>query len=153
MKRQSDTPVTVMPSLDFTSSLSLNDDAPNQPKGNDGQNNYSIFNKSKETKETKAPKRRLKVKIKKWHGVARWTWNAGDGEVCGICQSSFEGVAPGVKYPGDECPVVWGKCGHSFHLQCVSTWLGSRSTCPICRRDWEFSAERETEDDNNEDED
>ena len=63
-------------------------------------------------------------------------------EVCGICQSAFEGVAPGVKYPGDECPVVWGKCGHSFHLQCVSTWLASRSTCPICRADWEFGAER-----------
>jgi hypothetical protein len=38
--------------------------------------------------------------------------NAGsDDEVCGICQSAFEGVAPGVKYPGDECPVVFGKCG------------------------------------------
>lgn len=78
---------------------------------------------------------RLKVRIKSFHGVARWTWNAGsDDEVCGICQSAFEGVAPGIKYPGDECPVVFGKCGHAFHLQCVATWLNSsRQTCPICR--------------------
>ena len=81
------------------------------------------------------PNSRLRVRIKRFHAVARWTWNAGsDDEVCGICQSAFEGVAPGVKFPGDECPVVFGKCGHAFHLQCVATWLNSsRQTCPICR--------------------
>ena len=92
--------------------------------------------------EETAPKRKLKVKIKRWHGVAKWSWGCGEGEVCGICQSAFEGVAPGAKFPGDECPVVWGVCGHSFHLQCVSTWLQGRNTCPICRREWEFGAER-----------
>lgn len=122
---------------------------------------------------------KLRVRIRRIHGVARWTWNAGsEDEVCGICQSAFEGVAPvpgrkfksdclwcthllsysmkhcfflfmqyqkiGVKYPGDECPVVWGKCGHAFHLQCVSTWLNSsRNTCPICRREWEFGQSNE----------
>lgn len=85
-------------------------------------------------------KTRLRVRIKRYHSVAKWTWNAGsDDEVCGICQSAFEGVAPGIKYPGDECPVVFGVCGHAFHLQCVATWLNSsRQTCPICRRDWEY---------------
>ncbi len=85
--------------------------------------------------EAAGSKSRLRVRIKRFHGVARWTWNAGsDDEVCGICQSAFEGVAPGVKFPGDECPVVFGKCGHAFHLQCVATWLNSsRQTCPICR--------------------
>jgi len=88
---------------------------------------------------------KIKVKIKRFHAVAHWTWNCGgddDEDVCGICQGEFEGVAPGVKYPGDECPVVWGKCGHAFHLQCISTWLGGNSTCPMCRSEWEFGAER-----------
>ena len=66
---------------------------------------------------TQPGKPRLRVRIRRFHGVAQWTWNAGsEDEVCGICQSAFEGVAPGVKYPGDECPVVFGKCGHAFHL-------------------------------------
>ncbi|CAJ1944219.1 unnamed protein product [Cylindrotheca closterium] len=89
---------------------------------------------------TPSTRSRLRVRIKRFHGVAKWTWNAGsEDEVCGICQSPFEGVAPGAKYPGDECPVVFGKCGHAFHLQCVATWLNSqRTTCPYCRQEWEF---------------
>jgi hypothetical protein len=51
---------------------------------------------------------KLRVRIKKWHGIAHWTWNCGEeDDLCGICQSPYEGVAPNCKYPGDECPVVW----------------------------------------------
>jgi RNA polymerase subunit RPABC4/transcription elongation factor Spt4 len=24
-------------------------------------------------------------------------------------------------------------CGHKFHRQCISTWLHTNQTCPICR--------------------
>lgn len=85
---------------------------------------------------------KLKVRINRFHGVCKWTWNVNGGdddEVCGICQSAFEGTAPGVSYPGDECPVVFGKCSHAFHLICLQKWIsGSRNNCPICRREWEF---------------
>lgn len=41
----------------------------------------------------------LRVRIKRWHGVAHWTWNCGEeDEVCGICQSAYEGVAPGAPH-------------------------------------------------------
>jgi len=40
---------------------------------------------------------------------------------------------------------------HAFHLQCVSTWLQSQNsnnpTCPTCRQEWEFGAERTVVDD------
>jgi hypothetical protein len=26
------------------------------------------------------------ITIKHWHGVAEWTWNKGDDDVCGICR-------------------------------------------------------------------
>mmetsp|Transcript_18861 Transcript_18861/g.41947 ORF Transcript_18861/g.41947 Transcript_18861/m.41947 type:complete len:302 (-) Transcript_18861:204-1109(-) len=138
--------------------------------------NATTNNKPRKPNTTK-----LKVRIKRWHAVARWTWNVNGGsenngrsgansggtfapieedeeeDVCTICQSAFEGTAPGVKYPGDECPVVWGKCGHSFHLTCVSTWLSDKSTCPYCRAEWEFGADQaataqENDEDENEDE-
>lgn len=96
---------------------------------------------------TSRPK--LRVRIKRWHGVAHWTWNCGDGdEVCGICQCAYEGVPPDVKYPGDECPVVWGTCKHSFHIQCIEKWLPTRGTCPMCRSEWEIGAEKSVHEDN-----
>lgn len=97
-----------------------------------------------------AAKIQVKVRIKRFHGVAFWTWGANTkDDVCSICQNAFEGVCPGVKFPGEDCPVVWGKCQHAFHLQCINTWLTSASTtasvtvknsCPICRQEWEFSS-------------
>eukprot|EP00573_Skeletonema_grethae_P002079 CAMPEP_0201686810 /NCGR_PEP_ID=MMETSP0578-20130828/1116_1 /ASSEMBLY_ACC=CAM_ASM_000663 /TAXON_ID=267565 /ORGANISM="Skeletonema grethea, Strain CCMP 1804" /LENGTH=153 /DNA_ID=CAMNT_0048170909 /DNA_START=250 /DNA_END=711 /DNA_ORIENTATION=- len=110
-----------------------------------------------------ATETKLKIKIKRYHGVAKWTWGVSgfnndddddEDEVCIICQTAFEGCAPGVKYPGDESPVVFGKCKHAFHLQCVSTWLQSQNsnnpTCPTCRQEWEFGAERTVDDDGGE---
>ena len=81
----------------------------------------------------------IKVTVKHWHAAAAWTWNAGD-DVCGICRMPFDGCPPGSKFPGDDSPVVWGTCGHAFHLQCVSQWLSSKNSCPICRREWEFES-------------
>ena len=49
-------------------------------------------------------------------------------------------VPPDAKFPGDDSPVVWGQCGHAFHLQCITRWLNSQAEqrCPICRGAWEF---------------
>ena len=87
------------------------------------------------------------VQVKEYHAVAQWHWDAGD-DVCGICRVAFEGCPPGAKFPGDDSPVVWGKCAHAFHLQCITKWLaqpqgggagaGAEPKCPICRRTWEF---------------
>lgn len=81
---------------------------------------------------------RLKVTVKRWTAVASWTWTA-DDDVCGICHMALDGCAPGAPGPGDDSPVVWGKCAHNFHLLCISTWLQSKTSCPICRRNWEFA--------------
>jgi hypothetical protein len=57
-----------------------------------------------------------------------------------------------------ECPicleelidrVVVTNCCHTFHDACMSIWLVSKSTCPICRT--RQSAESADEDSSNED--
>ena len=68
-----------------------------------------------------ASRTNLSLKIKTWHTVGAWTWGAGDaGDVCGICRIAYDGCPPDAKFPGDDSPVVWGKCGHAFHLQCIT---------------------------------
>ncbi len=148
-------------------------------------------NKNDSSSSNAATETKIKIKIKRYHGVAKWTWGVSgfnndddddEDEVCIICQTAFEGCAPGVKYPGDESPVVFGKwldllfivyfrliisilllltsndalmlSKHAFHLQCVSTWLQSQNsnnpTCPTCRQEWEFGAERTVDEDGGE---
>ncbi|KAK4153367.1 hypothetical protein C8A00DRAFT_43726 [Chaetomidium leptoderma] len=58
----------------------------------------------------------MKVNIKKWNAVATWRWDIPDDDVCGICQVHFDGTCPTCKYPGDDCPILPGKCGHNFHM-------------------------------------
>ncbi|CAK9165565.1 unnamed protein product [Ilex paraguariensis] len=43
---------------------------------------------------------------------------------CSICLSEF--------IDGEEIRVL-GRCNHGFHVQCIQTWLSSRSSCPTCR--------------------
>ena len=83
----------------------------------------------------------VKVRINRWHGVAVWKWEI-DEDVCGICRMPFEACCPGVKYPGDDCPPLWGTCGHAFHMQCIVKWCESqqnmRQECPMCRQAWKI---------------
>jgi len=103
------------------------------------------INRTTTTEDAPTTPTGLRLNFKTWHGVGAWTWGAGDaGDVCGICRIAYDGCPPDAKFPGDDSPVVWGVCGHAFHLQCITKWLSGANTaadgarCPICRGDWEF---------------
>jgi len=97
------------------------------------------------------------------HGVGVWKWNVQNEEVCGICRMSYESCCPDCKFPGDDCPPVWGGCGHALHVHCIMKWLQSqvlillfmglnlrligwqaesnKQECPMCRQEWTFKEE------------
>ncbi|KAJ5464432.1 uncharacterized protein N7458_000118 [Penicillium daleae] len=58
----------------------------------------------------------MKVTLKEWNAVATWHWDMPEDEVCGICRVQFDGTCPTCKFPGDDCALLIGKCGHSFHM-------------------------------------
>ncbi|EGE00761.1 Anaphase promoting complex subunit Apc11, putative [Trichophyton tonsurans CBS 112818] len=79
----------------------------------------------------------MKVSIKQWNAVATWRWDMPEDDVCGICRVQFDGTCPTCKYPGDECTLLIGKCGHSFHMHCLLTWIqqdSAKGLCPMCRQ-------------------
>jgi anaphase-promoting complex subunit 11 len=82
----------------------------------------------------------LQVKIKSWHTVAEWKWDVND-DCCGICRMPFDAHCVDCKLPGDDCPPVWGRCAHAFHMHCIVKWLttkGNNQQCPMCRQEWQF---------------
>ncbi|KAG5991762.1 hypothetical protein E4U52_003360 [Claviceps spartinae] len=97
----------------------------------DGQNN------SKSVFEPAHFLTRMKVTIKEWNTVATWRWDIPEDDVCGICQVHFDGTCPTCKYPGDDCSLLSGKCGHNFHMHCIMEWIkqeAARGQCPMCRQ-------------------
>ncbi|KAI0975427.1 anaphase-promoting complex subunit 11 [Xylaria arbuscula] len=84
----------------------------------------------------------MKVKIKKWDAVATWRWDLPEDDVCGICQVHFDGTCPTCKYPGDDCSLLSGKCGHNFHMHCIMEWIkqgSAKGQCPMCRQKFEWN--------------
>ncbi|GFZ07808.1 hypothetical protein Acr_19g0007450 [Actinidia rufa] len=49
---------------------------------------------------------------------------------CAVCLESFK--------VGDVCRLL-PKCKHSFHVQCIDSWLLKTAVCPICRTGANFS--------------
>jgi hypothetical protein len=46
-------------------------------------------------------------------------------EVCVICMSDYEAGDTRLHLP----------CGHAFHDECGSKWLGYSKRCPVCKRE------------------
>ncbi|KAJ4838037.1 hypothetical protein Tsubulata_019519 [Turnera subulata] len=60
-----------------------------------------------------------------------FSYKQNEGETameCSVCLSMLE---------DQEMARVLPNCKHTFHAECIDKWLGSRSTCPICRTEAE----------------
>ncbi|KAF6143937.1 hypothetical protein GIB67_001731 [Kingdonia uniflora] len=44
--------------------------------------------------------------------------------LCSVCLGDYQAE--------DKLQLI-PMCGHSFHMDCIGSWLSSHSTCPLCR--------------------
>ncbi|KPI39807.1 Anaphase-promoting complex subunit 11 [Cyphellophora attinorum] len=89
----------------------------------------------------------MKVSLLSTNLIATWSWQLPTpdaDDLCGICRVAFDGTCPTCRQPGDPCPLLIGKCQHSFHMHCLIMWVqqeSSRGLCPMCRRKFEWRKE------------
>lgn len=85
-----------------------------------------------------------RFEIKKWNAVAMWSW-AICTDTCAICRNNLYEASieyranpnGDAEHPG--LSIAWGQCGHVFHLDCIQRWLKTRSACPLCQKEWDFT--------------
>jgi len=85
----------------------------------------------------------MKVTVSDWSAVGYWVWDVNNEDdedaICGICQNAFDGVCGTCDEPGDQCPILFGKCTHIFHMHCIIRWtekMQPEPLCPLCKRKW-----------------
>ena len=83
----------------------------------------------------------MKITIRAFHAIGEWRWETQE-ENCPICCQPFDGCCEQCRYPGDDCPPVYGECGHHFHVHCITKWLSAQDNnknCPLCRREFKIT--------------
>ena len=76
-----------------------------------------------------------KIEILSTKLITSWRFNT-TCQDCVYCKNSLSQSSPDYYEKGIISTIVTGKCGHSFHQECINLWLNKSKTCPICRQKW-----------------
>ena len=68
-----------------------------------------------------------------------WEWKLPYGNSCAICRNSVMELSAKTNDRTVCAPVV-GVCGHTFHKDCITSWINTRhnTKCPVCKQNWQI---------------
>ena len=76
-----------------------------------------------------------------------WEWKLPYGNSCAICRNSVMELSAKTNDRTVCAPVV-GVCGHTFHKDCITSWINTRNNnkCPVCKQNWQIKKIEEKKD-------
>ena len=84
-----------------------------------------------------------RFEIKKWNAVTMWAWDI-CADTCAIDRNNLN--EPSIEYQANPTSnnqnglsIAFGSCGHVYHMDCIQRWLKTRSVCPLCNKEWDYS--------------
>jgi len=69
--------------------------------------------------------------------VGSYIFDLPKNEECTICRTSLHAASIYNQEKGLDSYVVSGVCGHSYHNECIKSWIEKNNYCPICFVKWE----------------
>ena len=74
--------------------------------------------------------------IKEIKMVSFFEYNLPSNKDCTICRNNLNIQSIYNQDKGIDSVVHKGKCGHSFHQECITKWIIINRICPICSDKW-----------------
>jgi len=69
--------------------------------------------------------------------VGSYIFDLPKNEECTICRNSLHTASIYNQEKGLDSYIVSGSCGHSYHNECIKSWIEKNKYCPICFEKWE----------------
>ena len=81
--------------------------------------------------------------------VGSYIFDLPKNEDCTICRNTLHAASIYNQEKGIDSYVVSGICQHSYHNECIKSWIDKNKYCPICFEKWETSINPNIKDSNN----
>ena len=81
----------------------------------------------------------MSIKIIDIKMISTCSYNLPSNHNCVICRQNLNKSSTKYQEIGKESYIVVGKCGHSYHQECIDQWIKveKKGNCPMCSKKWE----------------
>ena len=68
--------------------------------------------------------------------LSMWCYDLKSNQECTICRCNLNSNSIYADAKGVDSSINTGNCGHTFHSECINSWIKTNNVCPICFTKW-----------------